>query len=104
MDNPGGDHLGNRGRTMNHGERQHRVRLVGPNALPEEQDFVFMEFGGGELWLALRADRVTAAVLEDAWATYLEMGRLAAMAAGGHTPVPGCCPLVGHTPQAARTA
>jgi hypothetical protein len=88
---------------LDHGARQHHIKIVQPDALPADRDYAFMECGG-ELWLALRADRLTEAVLEECWATYRAMGRLDAKAAGGHTPVPGCCPLAGHEPQAARTA
>jgi hypothetical protein len=83
--------------------RPHHIKIVEPDVLPADRDFLFMECDG-ELWLALKAGRVTAPVLEEAWATYRAMGRLAARSAGGHTPVPGCCPLAGHEPQAARTA
>lgn len=56
-------------RRMHNGERGYHVMFVGPQTLPQEQDFVFLECGG-EVWLAIRRDRLTVEVLEDAWTAY----------------------------------
>jgi hypothetical protein len=51
------------------GEKPHRITLVGHEDLPPGQDFAFLDCGG-ELWLALKWDRLTATTLEEAWAVY----------------------------------
>jgi hypothetical protein len=83
--------------------RPHHIKIVAFDALPADTHYAFLDCGE-ELWLVLKADHFTPATLEDAWATYRAMGRLQADAAGGHTPVPGCCPLAGHEPLAAQSA
>lgn len=55
-----------------HGVAKHyRIAFVDETDLPPDQDFVFMECQG-DMWLAVKATRVTPKVLEDAWETYRE--------------------------------
>lgn len=51
------------------GDKPHRITLVEDDDLPPGQDFAFLDCGD-ELWLALKRNRMTASVLEAAWATY----------------------------------
>lgn len=80
---------------MNRGDTKYHVTIVEDDALPADQSFAFLECDG-QLWLALRRTEITEHVLEDAWDVYHEMGKRTSESAGGHTPVPGCCPLAGH--------
>lgn len=61
---------------MGHGDKQYRIKLVGEDDLPAEQDFAFIDCGG-ELWLALSRPRLSEQVLEEAWNLHLEMERRA---------------------------
>jgi hypothetical protein len=56
---------------LDHGAGHH-VRIVEAAQMPCDKEFMFMECGG-ELWLALRADRLTERMLEECWATYRQM-------------------------------
>ncbi len=54
-------------------ETDHHVRLVPDDALPEGQDFAFVDCHDDDLWLLLKKSRVTPKVLEEAWTTYRTM-------------------------------
>jgi hypothetical protein len=73
----------------------HSVVFVDENALPAGVNWALIEFDG-ELHCIVKRTCVTEDVLEDAWGGYRAWGQWLSRREGGHTPQPGCCPLVGH--------
>jgi hypothetical protein len=76
----------------------HSVFFVDEDAMPGGKEWMFVEFDDAIFFVIDRA-KVSAELLEEAWAGYHALGRYKSEQAGGHEPMSGCCPLVGHAPR-----